>query len=137
MITLKRIASTPDGVFGHIIGPDGHPSNLVTLERPDLGNQPKISCIPVGIYRLAQYNSPKHGPGTWTLQTVPNRANIEIHVANVMDELEGCIAAGEAFGMATSKTLGITRFGIVNSLVAVSLLYRLIAADPDKTLQII
>ena len=138
MITLKRIAQTVDGTFGAVIGTDGHPTNLVTLERPWADNDPEVSCIPPGDYPLIQYNSPKHGPGTWMLQNVPGRQFVEIHIANVMDELEGCIAAGEQFGMASSKAFpGLTRFGIINSRVAIYDFYKLIAADEDKILRII
>lgn len=51
-------------------------------------------CIPEGSYIAHRYSQGKHGAGIWMLQNVPNRIEIEFHVANWPHELLGCIAPG-------------------------------------------
>lgn len=55
---------------------------------------PGQTAIPRGVYRVELYNSPKHGPDTLQLRGVPGFSNIQIHVANKAEQLEGCIAVG-------------------------------------------
>lgn len=65
-----------------------------TLELPYKDNQEDISCIPTGKYILEKYDSPKHG-WIWRFKNVEGRTFIEIHIANEVSELLGCIAVGE------------------------------------------
>lgn len=66
----------------------------LTLERPWKNNQSDISCIPKGEY-LAKLNTGSHFHyPVWQLQDVPGRTAIEIHPANIVRELLGCIALG-------------------------------------------
>ena len=51
--------------------------------------------IPMGEYKLTYYNSPKNKRLVPLLKDVPHRSMIEIHPANVYNELEGCIALGD------------------------------------------
>jgi len=63
-----------------------------TIELPWKNNQPRISCIPEGSYRLVKRYSPHH---KWHLELkdVPGRQLILIHPANdAISELQGCIA---------------------------------------------
>lgn len=63
-----------------------------TIELPWKNNEPRISCIPEGKYRLVKRYSPHH---QWHLELkdVPGRQLILIHPANdAIHELEGCIA---------------------------------------------
>lgn len=67
-----------------------------TLELPDKGNQPSISCIPVGEYCVTKHNSPSQGD-CFKIHDVPGREHILIHVANYVRQLRGCIAPGLNF----------------------------------------
>ena len=63
-----------------------------TIELPWKNNQPRISCIPEGTYRLVKRYSPHH-KWHFELKDVPGRQLILVHPANdAMSELQGCIA---------------------------------------------
>ncbi|QOW10618.1 hypothetical protein Q73A0000_09650 [Kaistella flava (ex Peng et al. 2021)] len=63
-----------------------------TIELPWLENRPRISCIPVGKYRLRKRCSVKFN-WHFELMDVPGRSAILIHPANhAALELKGCIA---------------------------------------------
>jgi hypothetical protein len=72
-----------------------------TLERPNLDNQqdnPKTkandsSCIPEGDYTLIRDRVGRFK--YFAVLDVPNRSNIELHPANSIDDLLGCLGAGE------------------------------------------
>lgn len=64
-----------------------------TLELPWKENQRRVSCIPVGTYKILKHNSPKFGECLW-IKDVPNRSEILIHPANYTRQLLGCIAVG-------------------------------------------
>ena len=108
MIILARFGSTPFGTFGEISLPTGQ--QLYTVERPWLGNQPRKSCIPAGVYTLRKRVSPivqrtsggKYQQG-WEVCDVPQRSMIMIHAGNTMDDLEGCIAPGQHLGFVSNK----------------------------------
>lgn len=88
--TIERFRQDSIGSFGNF---DIADLKLYTVERPWLNNQENISCIPAGIYNFVSFNSPKHG-WIWKALYVPNRTNIEIHIANKPQEVEGCIGLG-------------------------------------------
>ena len=81
----------------HAKGTNGilrHNSNFLcyTIELPWLDNQPQVSCIPEGRYRLQPRFSIRHKTHL-LLQQVRGRALILIHAANdAIRELRGCIA---------------------------------------------
>lgn len=65
---------------------------LQTLEQPWRMNETNISCIPEGTYLVNRDHS-----GRWqyyAIQNVPNRTFIEIHPANHVEQLQGCLALG-------------------------------------------
>lgn len=66
---------------------------IATLELPDLGNQPYVSCIPEGVYRVKRHISAKLGK-VWYLQDVENRSFIYIHKGNYTRQIQGCILVG-------------------------------------------
>jgi hypothetical protein len=66
-----------------------------SLERPWLNNQENISCIPEGDYKVQMLFSPKHQRIMPHVMDVPNRTVIEIHPANFVTELLGCVAVGK------------------------------------------
>lgn len=69
-----------------------------TMELPWLDNQPNISCIPAGIYRLKMVNSPKYGP-CYKVFDVENRTDILIHKGNTINDTRGCILPVSTFGV--------------------------------------
>ena len=72
-----------------------------TLERPNLSNQQDnpntkqndSSCIPEGIYKVVPDKTGRFQ--YFKVLDVLNRSNIEIHPANSIEDLLGCIGIGE------------------------------------------
>ena len=63
-----------------------------SIELPWLNNQPKVSCIPEGRYRLKTLIPPGKSK-LIQICDVPGRSGILIHAANdAFKELKGCIA---------------------------------------------
>ncbi len=102
MVVIERFCYGPMGTFGRVSYQDFH---SYSVERPWENNQPFISCIPLGVYKLqlgTYYGG--DGPGgkrdypAYKILSVPNRTHIKIHVANIMDDLFGCIAFGTVLG---------------------------------------
>lgn len=92
---IKRIASTPEAIFGVMLF-DGIPFAL-TAERPWHDNKPFISCIPSGSYSCKRVNSSQFGD-TFEILTVPDRTQILFHKGNVpVEDSKGCILIGEMF----------------------------------------
>ncbi|MDQ1150852.1 MULTISPECIES: DUF5675 family protein [Sphingobacterium] len=81
-----------------------------TIELPDRNNTPRISCIPIGRYKLEKRRYPKHGEQIG-IPMVLGREAILIHAANnALRELQGCIApvttlTGEGTGDYSGKAL--------------------------------
>lgn len=99
MLELERFCYGPLGTFGRLsgFGFEGY-----TVERPWAGNAPFTSCIPEGVYTCRWVDSPKFGR-TIEVTGVPQRTHILFHVANTMDDLEGCIGVGENLGALAGK----------------------------------
>lgn len=81
-----------------------------TIELPDRNNMSRISCIPIGQYKLQKKRYPKQGEQIG-IPHVLGREAILIHAANdAQKELLGCIApvttlTGEGTGTASGKAL--------------------------------
>lgn len=75
---------------------DGSYWKCKTLELPDKGNAPKISCIPKGEYQCIYTLSPSFNKFTYEIQNVPKRAGIRIHSGNYTRQILGCILLGRA-----------------------------------------
>lgn len=99
-MNLIRFCSCEMGTFGHLYR-DGE-IIAYTVEQPWRNNEPFKSCIPFGTYLCKLANHPKHGL-KYELQDVPGRTAILIHVANTMDDVEGCIGLGDELGMVNNK----------------------------------
>ncbi|MGE4553080.1 MAG: DUF5675 family protein [Desulfovibrionaceae bacterium] len=95
VLRLLRLERGEDGVFGALVL-DGRVACL-TLEPPDLGNRPEVSCIPEGRYRLERVRSPRFGE-TLRVSAVPGRTDILIHAGNTRGDTHGCILTGEGLG---------------------------------------
>lgn len=109
-VTLTRRASGPDGTPGEWLSDSG--LRLATIERQWLNNAHDVSCImpPPGEMRkyICHWGfSPKHGWCFYVMNVV-GRGDIEIHSANLWDQLLGCVA----LGMATGKFLAGTMMHI-------------------------
>jgi hypothetical protein len=81
-----------------------------TVELPWLNNEPLISCIPEGVYPIRpsifKYKYP-----TYEI-IVPGRSSIKFHIANTIDDLQGCVGIGAGFGIVNGK------FAVINSTIA-------------------
>jgi len=81
--------------------PDGQ--EIFILERPWLNNEPFISCIPAGQYTV--HPDSKGQFKYYELASVPQRSFIEIHPANWVHQLEGCLAPCMDFN--NNKIMGL------------------------------
>lgn len=70
----------------------------VTLELPWKENKRRVSCIPIGTYRIELERSKAFDRELWELKDVPGRSEVKIHPANYVHQLQGCIAPGMRFG---------------------------------------
>jgi len=68
----------------------------VTLELPDMNNEPEKSCIPAGTYVCKRVQSPKFGD-TFEITGVPGRTNILFHKLNEVRQTLGCVGVAEKF----------------------------------------
>ena len=75
-----------------------------TLELPWKNNQPSISCIPSGKYRVTKYQSPSKGL-VLLLHNVLDRTYIEIHAGNYTRQIEGCILVGDGIKYMDNDTI--------------------------------
>lgn len=87
----------PTQTDGVLYMPSGR--ELQTLELPWRNNQPFVSCIPDGMYKITPWNSPRHGDcyileGEGVGHTSGYRTHILFHAANSIAELQGCVALG-------------------------------------------
>ena len=106
--TLIRQEHTDQGTLGIFTINN---KSYFSLELPDHGNKPNISCIPIGEYDVSLRYSPHFKKNLYCLQNVPNRNFILIHGANFAGDeamgyqthLQGCIALGYSKGKAQNK----------------------------------
>jgi hypothetical protein len=105
-VFLRRFAYTPHGTFGRL-EVDGFA--CFTVERPWMGNERNISCIPLGLYRLELGTHYRNTSDTsddypaYQVCGVVGRSLIKIHVGNTMEDLAGCIAPGCELGWVKKK----------------------------------
>ena len=81
-----------------------------TIERSKTDKD--FPCIPEGWYIAKRYNSPANKRIVWQLEDVPNRTNIQLHIANWPSELKGCIAPGKEIGSNHNGEPGVLKSGI-------------------------
>jgi len=68
-----------------------------SLEDTDRGDDSKVlgeTAVPVGVYRVTLYDSPRFGLGTPMLLDVPGFRYILIHAGNGPGDTRGCILVG-------------------------------------------
>ena len=95
-----------------------------TLELPNKGNKPNVSCVPAGIYPCEKYFSSKLGACIAVLE-VDGRKYIRIHVGNFTYQIEGCILVGE-------KLLDFDGDGVTDVTNSKATMKRLFELLPDK-----
>jgi len=110
---LLRNGSTDQGTFGELIIRN---KKFYTVERPWADNKPNVSCVPIGTYQLVDHSSQAH-PNTFALvneemgvyhfkhemKKSGDRWGIVIHVANTIDDIEGCIGVGYNYGVVYTR----------------------------------
>lgn len=90
MLTLERIEYYHTSTPGRLYLPGG--LTLSTLENPWKDNEPMVSCIPPGDYRIERDFTGRHQ--LWKLLDVPERWGIEIHLGNRVADTAGCPLLG-------------------------------------------
>lgn len=107
VITLERVYK--DGcTLSSLTFPTG--VQFKCIELPWQGNKQYVSCIPEGTYTLSKRQSGvvrrtsngKYQEG-WEVTCVKGRSYIMFHIANTVDDLEGCIGVGTKFGSLNGK----------------------------------
>lgn len=100
-IELVRFCLAPFGTFGRLVLPSG--LELWTVERPWLGNQAHVSCIPDGTYQCRPRRYFKGDYDAIGIYDVPDRDLILFHIANRPTDVEGCIGVGMRVGAVTPR----------------------------------
>lgn len=98
-LLLERYPSSEVQTLGNFYVLDENNSTIFqsyTLELPWKDNKQRISCIPVGTYRVIKHTSPKFGKCFW-VQDIPNRSEVLIHKGNFYTDILGCILPGRDF----------------------------------------
>lgn len=103
---------------------------FVTLEEAWRDNERKISCIPVGRYKIKPRNSPSRGR-VYEVVNVPERSHILIHAGNTHKDTEGCILLGMQFGSIENES------AILASRSAMQRFMAIMAGTPEAELVII
>lgn len=70
--------------------------SCATLELPDLDNEPNVSRVCGGAYKVTRRYSQKHG-WHYHIQDVEGRSWILFHTGNYYTQIEGCILVGTDF----------------------------------------
>lgn len=86
---LIRIKEKGDLIIGKLLLDDG--STYDTIELLWRNNMPRVSCIPTGKYKINTDWSNNKSRQVIELEGVPNRSQIQLHVATKAEHLAGCI----------------------------------------------
>ena len=95
-----------------------------TLELPWKNNEKRVSCIPIGDYKVVKRRSKKYG-NHFHILDVPNRSYILIHNANFYTQILGCVAVGSDL----SDINGDNEIDVIDS---VNTLEKLVKLLPDE-----
>lgn len=102
MFRLVRETPLKDDCTLGILRDDNDLAICCTLELPWLDNEPQISCIPTGKYKVVRRWSVKFRDHFHILD-VPNRKFILIHSGNTVDDIRGCVLVGRTYGTLKGK----------------------------------
>lgn len=98
-LLLERYPSSEVQTLGEFYVLDENQASIYeasSLELPWKNNKQRVSCIPVGTYKVIKHTSPKFGKCFW-IQDVPGRSEILIHKGNFYSDILGCILPGKDF----------------------------------------
>lgn len=128
---LQRTVLGTNGkpTFGKLTSNDGK-FFCYTLERPVDGDHP---CIPAGSYKVTIDDHHPGTPGAYRcpeLMNVPGRSQIQIHIANRVVELLGCIAPGGRIGADCVEESGAAFRRLMAYLEGAALPFTLDVIDP-------
>lgn len=143
---LTRLETGEDGTFGELVINDGMTvTRFKTLERPWANNEKDVSAVlpgpgePARSYKALWLFSPTHG-NCYHLQAVPGRTDVEIHSANVFQQLLGCVVLGravETFAKGSllghgdhAITLERAQKGVTESVDAMAVFHRITNKQP-------
>ena len=94
-LRLIRVTEHAGATFG-VLCIDEAPEFL-TVEDAWRSNETKVSCNPVGRYKIIRHKSPRFG-NVYKVLDVPEREHILIHAGNTHRDTEGCILLGMQYG---------------------------------------
>ena len=100
-IKLVRLPSC-NATIGYLFDPNHEKIICVTLEPKWAYNQPFVSSIPPGLYKVKPYYSQKLGE-TYQIEDVYKRTDILFHKGNVVDDTKGCVLLGKSIGVKNYK----------------------------------
>jgi hypothetical protein len=124
-VNLDRFVETSHGVFGRM---RVNGMTFYTVEEQNLGNKPRVSCIPAGTYKCVRSKYNKGGYDTFEVTGVPNRSRILFHVANTEEDIEGCVGVGLNIGILDVKDEDsgeyVPKLGITQSKLGFGLWFR-------------
>lgn len=141
-VRLVRFAYSPIGVFG-MLSIDGQQFSCFTVERPwvdanrDGISDRSVSCIPEGTYPLVPVRDEDTsvttaGLGAYVVDKVPGRSGIMIHIANTMDDLEGCIGLGNVLGATKTLKSPFPRWSVLNSSTTYKVFMAIMKGEPGQ-----
>ena len=111
-----------------VLEPDGWPLfTLKCLELPWLDNKRRVSCIPVGVYKLAKVAATAAipYPHLW-IYPVKGRDSIKIHKGNYHFDILGCVLPGLTH-------TDLNNDGLLDVANSEKALKKLMDALPDET----
>lgn len=119
-VRITRDPSADTGTPGVLLTDSG--LRLYSLECPERGNKPGLSCIPLGVYECEIGDFPKHGK-CYEVKGVKDRSAILFHVGNLAGDTEkgyradsdGCVLVGNAIGDVYDAKAGKKQAGILGS----------------------
>lgn len=114
---IRRLEQSEEGTLGVLLI-EGR-IFCYTLERPWMMNERNISCIPTGMYVCKRYHSQNH-PNTFEVTDVHNRSYILFHVANTINDLQGCIGLGEEVGYLMGQRAILNSTHAFNSFIDIT-----------------
>jgi len=117
-LNLVRISEYKDAMLG-VLCIESRPM-FVTLEDRWFDNEPLLSCIPIGKYKIKIHNSPKFGT-VFQICDVPGRSQILIHSGNTKEDTHGCILLGLMYGtLGTEVAILSSRAAFANFMTSMS-----------------
>ena len=130
-VILVRDPSTDQGTLGRLYV--DFSLFCYSIELPDRGNRPNISCIPAGEYRCVWHRSPRFG-WCYLVTGVDGRSFILFHPANVAgdrslgfrSDLHGCIGLGLRRGLLWGQC------AVLASRLAIGKFFRLMNKQPFR-----